>query len=142
MDGGSQRQIDISWSVRMLVRVSAIDAVSDCVVLVSPYPVKLSHKVIEVTSKIPVILWNARIGAARIIQYRRQGTQKVEAFVTFLRRWCWNGLYRSGILTADPQCGMISMARAAWPAGGQPMTLMSLGLYQKPARSLLSSLSY
>ena len=111
MDGGSQRQIDISWSVRMLVRVSAIDAVSDCVVLVSPYPVKLSHKVIEVTSKIPVILWNARIGAARIIQYRRQGTQKVEAFVTFLRSRCWKGLYRSRIL----KCGIISMARAANP---------------------------
>jgi hypothetical protein len=138
MDRVSQRQIDVPWSVHILVRVSGIDAVSDSVVLVSPYPVKLSHKVIEVTSKIPVILWNARIGAARIIQYRRQGTQKVEAFVTFLRRWCWNGLYRSRIL----KCGIISMARAAWTAGGKPMTLMSLGLYQKPARSLLSSISY
>lgn len=129
MDRVSQRQIDVPWSVRILVRVSGIDAVSDCVVLVSPYPVKLSHKVIEVTSKIPVILWNARIGAARIIQYRRQGTQKVEAFATFLRRWCWNGLYRSGILTADPQCGIISMVLASRPAGVQSMILMSLGLY-------------
>ena len=106
MDRVSQRQIDVPWSVHILVRVSGIDAVSDSVVLVSPYPLKLSHKVIEVTSKIPVILWNARIGA---IQYRRQGTQKVEAFVIFLRRWCWNGLYRRGNL----MCGYISLARAA-----------------------------
>jgi hypothetical protein len=35
---------------------------------VTPIPVKLCHKVIEVTSKIPVILWNIRMDAALIIQ--------------------------------------------------------------------------
>ncbi len=34
----------------------------------TPTPVKLSHKVIEVTSKIPVILRSARMEGALIIQ--------------------------------------------------------------------------
>ena len=66
--GGAVALIVVPWSVRILVRVSAIDGVSNCVVFGNPYPVKLCHKVIEVTSKIPVILWNTRMDAALIIQ--------------------------------------------------------------------------
>lgn len=56
MDMDSQRQIDIPWSVRAVVRESAIDEVSVFVVPVSLYPARFSHTMIAVTRKIPVYL--------------------------------------------------------------------------------------